>query len=319
LQIVLRAVPGADERAVQHPSLVQRAAGVRAARAHSVYAAALTHQRNADVAALDGIPYGHEVRPAFRQVGQPGHLRELTRNGTAVGVIHRGAAAIHQVTAKVAADAHAGIGSRTRPHARAAASLAAQAAGPQVQAQRGRVDRAVHEAHAPVPAVQVLPVREAGGDCRRSPGRAGQQCDVGGLDGVAPAHEARGREQVEAERQRPGADGERYDQRMDGMAVGAAVQGVRQGLRRPAAELPGPGDGLAERIRGTVEAFGGFDPADRGVEAFWQQSSPMGAARSCGQRKARDTVVKAARTILRIGRVRREPTRITGPNIGFAR
>lgn len=133
-----------------------------------------------------------------------------------------------RVAAEVAAHRHAGTGGGARPHADAASAAATQPAQQQVEAQRRHVDRPVHQPDPAVPALQVLPIGEPGGNGR---GGAGGPClhrQVGRARGAAVAQQPGGSQKIEAQRQRPGPDRDGHDERMDRMPVGLAVQRVSE-------------------------------------------------------------------------------------------
>lgn len=157
------------------------------------------------------------MRRLFAQVGQRRHWDELPRLRAAVGMVHGGTAPVHEVAAEVAAHHHAGTGGGARPHADAASAAATQPAQQQVEAQRRHVDRPVHQPDPAVPAVQVLPIGEPGGNGR---GGAGGPClhrQVGRARGAAVAQQPSGGQEVEAQRQRPGPDRDGHDERVDRM------------------------------------------------------------------------------------------------------
>lgn len=130
------------------------------------------------------------------------------------------------------------------------------------------------EADTAVPAVQVLPIRDAGSSGGDGTGHAGLQREVGGPCGAAIPQQAGGGEEVKAERQGPSPNRDRHGNGMHRMAIGTAMQRVGEHLARPAADLPGAGDGLAERVARPVEAFSGLNLADRRVDHLTHEGTP---------------------------------------------
>ena len=181
-------------------------------------------------------------------------------------MVHGRPAPVNKVAAQVAAGAHEKKGRPARPLPGGAASATAQHHRKEVEAQRRRVDHSVHGADAAVPAVQVLPIGQARGDGHGGAGRPRLQREVSGPRRAAVPPPTRRGQEVQPESQRPRPDRDCHGNRMHGVAVRTAVQRVRELLARPAHDLPGPGNGLADLVAGPVQAFRRLDPADNRVD-----------------------------------------------------
>ena len=277
-EAVARAVPGAHEPAVQHPALVERPAHVRAARAHGVDAAPVAHQRDPDLGAGGLVPHRGAARAALLQLVLVRDRLPAPRLGRAVGLVHAHAAAVDEVAAEIRAGRHHEPARAARRAARVAPPAAAQRAGAEVERERGRVQRRVDEPRAAVAPVDLAPVGHARRRGRDGPGGPRGQRHVGGAPRSGVAAQAQRFGRVERQRQRPAADGQRHQDRVERMAQPGPVQRVLDGLRRGAGGLERRGDGVGQTVGGGVEALVGLDRARGAVgEALGRRRSWAGS------------------------------------------
>jgi hypothetical protein len=124
----------------------------------------------------------------------------------------------------------------------------------------------MRQPRAPVPAVDLPPVGEAGGGGSDRAGRSRRKRDVGRMGGAPVARDAERTGHVEAEGKRPAADRKRGQRGMQRVSEPDAVQRVLHRACRPPAQLQDGRDGVGELEGRRVERVGAFERLGEAVD-----------------------------------------------------